>query len=410
VRILIAHSRYASGDASGENRVVDDECTLLEQAGHEVAALTPVSTPTSSRDLLALGASAVWSRSAARQLAELQADFRPDVVHFHNLFPQLSPLALRTAALGGAAVVVTLHNYRLLCPPATFLLHGAPCERCLGKVPWRAVVHGCYRGSRLGSAALAGSLTLHRGLGTFDLVDRYFAVSEFVRSKHVAAGFDPDAIVVKPNFVPPAPRRQGAGRYFLFLGRLSSEKGVAELLGHWRRIEAPLLIVGDGAELPRLRELAPPGVEFRGQIPGAQVGAVIADARAVVVPSRAYEGAPRVVIEAYAAGVPVLGVRAGALPELVEEGVTGRLAALSDRDAWVAAAAGLLDDAESMRLGSSAYELWRRRYSPEAGLEALENGYADARRRAEDRRTSGRRAGLVREQAKTSKRDARRSR
>jgi glycosyltransferase involved in cell wall biosynthesis len=386
---LIAHSRYASGDASGENRVVEDERALLERAGHEVVALTPVSTPTSRGDLLTLATSAVWSRSTVRQLRELQAQFRPEVVHFHNLFPRLSPAALSTAAAGGAAVVVTLHNYRLLCPPSTFLLHGEPCERCLGKVPWRAVAHACYRGSRAGSAALAASLTLHRGLGTFDAVDSYFAVSQFVKSKHVQAGFDADTIVVKPNFVPPAPRREGPGRYFLFLGRLSSEKGVAELLEHWRRIDAPLLVVGDGPELQRLRALAPPSVEFRGAIPGSEVGEVVAGARALVVPSRAYEGAPRVVTEAYAAGVPVIGVRAGALPELVEDGVTGRLAGLADSSAWEAAARSLLDDAETLRLGRSAYEVWRRRYSPEAALGALERGYADAqRRRSQGRRTS----------------------
>ena len=379
MRILLAHSRYSSGDLSGENRVVEDEARLLEEAGHEVVRWTPESRPASRRDLARLGRSAIWSSSLRHVLDDMRPRFRPDVVHVHNLFPQLSPAALRSAADSGGAVVMTLHNYRLLCPAATFVLRGETCERCLGKLPWRAGVYGCYRHSRLGSTSIATSLALHRAIGTFaSSVDTFFAVSRFVKQKHVAAGFDADRIVVKPNFVTPAPRRTGTGDYFLYVGRLSPEKGLEAVLEQWRAIDAPLVVVGDGPQADTLRAIAPAGVEFRGALGAAKIPEVIASARAVLVPSLAFEGAPRVVVEAYAAGVPVLASRSGALPELVEDGESGLLVDASDPRGWAAAVASLSDDATAERMGAAAYRIWRDAYSPERALEMLEQGYAAA--------------------------------
>ncbi len=120
----------------------------------------------------------MWSRAAVAHVRTLAAELRPDVIHVHNLYPMLSPAVLRSAA---APVVMTLHNYRLLCLPATFLRDGRTCEDCLGHVPWRGVVHRCYRGSAAGSASLAAALALHRRSGTFRRVARFLAVSEFVR-------------------------------------------------------------------------------------------------------------------------------------------------------------------------------------------------------------------------------------
>lgn len=378
MRILIAHSRYASGDLSGENRVVQDEGRLLEEGGHEVLQWAPESRPQSRADLARLGRKAIWSSTFRRFMDDVQTDFRPDVVHFHNLFPQLSPAALR-AASGRAAVVMTLHNYRLLCPAATFVLHGETCERCLGTLPWRAAVHGCYRQSRLGSASLTASLSLHRALRTFARsVDSFFAVSRFVKEKHVEAGFDPEQIVVKPNFVMPAPRRDGPGDSFLYVGRLSPEKGLDALLRPWRDVDARLLVVGDGPDAQKLRAMAPSTVEFLGAVDAVRIPELLARARAVVVPSRAFEGAPRVVVEAYAVGVPVLAARSGALPELVLDGESGLLVDSADVQGWKNAVARLSDDTVAERMGAAAYRIWLREFSPEVALKGLEAGYAAA--------------------------------
>ena len=374
VRILLLHSRYLSGEISGENRVVADETQLLREAGHDVLAWTPSPTELSGPGRARTGVGAVWSSAAAREVRRLVRLQRTEIVHCHNLFPMLSPAVLPAASSEGAAVLMTLHNYRLLCLPATFLRDGRRCEDCLGRLPWRGVLHRCYRDSLAASGALAGSLGLHRALRTFDHVRLFLAVSEFVRDKYVEAGFRGDRIVSKPNFVPAVPRREGPGEYFLFLGRLSPEKGLATLLEAWRQVPARLVVAGDGPERALLCE-ATPGVEYRGNLPAAELPALLARARALLLPSRSFEGAPRVVLEAYAAGVPVLASRVGGLPALIEDGESGLLVTPRDVEAWHSAIEQLRDDDAAERMGERAWLLWRERFSPEQGLQNLEAAY-----------------------------------
>ena len=370
MRILVLHSRYASGHLSGENRVVADEARLLEEAGHDVCVWAPSSDGLGGTRVLRAGVQAVWSRAAARVVH----DYRPDVVHCHNLFPLLSPAVLRQAS-GNAPVVVTLHNYRLLCLPATFVRDGRSCEDCLGRIPWRGAVYGCYRGSRAASTPLALSLTLHRAVGSFDRVSLYLAVSEFVREKHAQAGFPRARIRVKPNFVWPAEQRCGPGSPFLYVGRLAPEKGIRQLVEAWRAVPAPLLVVGDGPDATRLRSSLPSNVELRPPVPPHEIPRVLASARALVFPTLTYEGAPRAILEAFAAGVPVLARSLGAVPELVEDGVSGLLLQSLAATDVTAAAERLLDDEEAVRMGEAAWATWRDRFSPERGLAHLEQAY-----------------------------------
>ncbi len=379
MRILILHSRYL-GPVSGETMVAEDEAKLLRGAGHQVHMWAPSPEVAGPTGKVRAAVSAVWSTSATARVKRLIRAHRIDVVHVHNLFPALSPAVLRAARSQGAAAVITLHNYRLMCLPATFLRDGKVCEACLGRLPWRGVVYRCYRDSRPASAALAASLGVHRSVGTFDRVNRFIAVSRFVRDKHVEAGFPPDRFLVKPNFSWPATRREGPGDYFLVLGRLHPEKGVATLIEAWAEHGAPgrLVVAGSGTEEPRLRAQASGRVEFLGEVSPSGVPALVKGARAVFVPSLWYEAAPRGIVEAYAAGVPVVASRVGALPESVEEGVSGFLAAPGDPLAWAHAAEQLQDDSEALRLGEGAWRLWRDRYSPERGLANLESAYRAA--------------------------------
>lgn len=377
MRILILHSRYLSGAASGENRVVEDEARLLEGAGHQVHAWMPTTAVDRPLHLARAGIDAIWSTAAVTEVERLIREYRPEVVHCHNLFPSLSPAVVRAAAKE-AAVVMTLHNFRLLCLPATFLRDGRVCEDCLGRTPWPGVIHRCYRDSTLASGALATSLTFHRIARTFERVDLFLAISEFMRAKYIQAGIPGERIRVKTHFAWESPRRRGPGDYFIYLGRLSEEKGVSTLLDAWHAKLGKLLIVGEGPELNRLQSRARAGVEFRGTIPFTDVPRVLADARALLVPSICYEGAPRVVLEAYAAGVPVVASRTGVLPEMIDEDVTGFLAAPGDAGDWARAIERLLDDGRVERLGAGGWRLWNERYRPEIGLVALEQAYQEA--------------------------------
>ena len=384
MRILILHNRYRSGDTSGENRVVRDEVALLRSAGHRVWTWEPQPPVGSVRERVAAAADAIWATGAARTVRAAIARHRIDVVHAHNLFPSISPSVLPAARDAGAAVVVTLHNYRYLCLPGTLIRDGRACEVCVGHAPWRGVVHRCYRGSVGGSAAIATSLGVHRTAGSFDAVHRYAAVSDFIRETYERVDFAPRRIVVKPNFAPPAQARTGPGSGFLFLGRLTPEKGIATLLDAWREEPAPretLTIAGSGPEEASLRAKAPAGVRFLGDVPGEQVPALIGSSRAVMIPSVWEEAAvPRVALEAYACGVPVIASDRGALPEGVVHGETGFLVHAEDHLEWRSAIGSVSDDATSTRLGEGALHLWRERYAPAPGLARLEALYEEATR------------------------------
>jgi glycosyltransferase involved in cell wall biosynthesis len=378
MRILVLHSRYLSGGVSGENRVVDDETKLLREAGHQVWLWDPTPTTTSGLQLLRVGVKTIWSTSAVTKVRELIRQTRADIVHCHNLFPELSPAVLREAS-SQAAVVMTLHNFRSLCLPATFVRDGRVCEDCLGRLPWPGVVHGCYRGSKAGSAVLASSLALHRTLGTFDRTTLYFAVSEFIKQKHVQAGWAHDRISVKSNFAWPSRRREGSGEYFLYLGRLSAEKGISTLLEAFEELPAPLIVVGDGPQADELRAMtSSPSIHFRGAVSPSEVDSLLRRARALLVPSIWYEGQPRGILEAYAAGVPVVASDIGGLPEAVVDGVTGFLVPAGNPKPWMRAVERLLEDAEAERLADGAWLRWHERYTPEQGLEGLESAYERA--------------------------------
>lgn len=360
---------------------MEDEVRLLRDGGHDVELWQPEADPHGIAGLVRSGVDTVWSTRAVREVEGLLRRHRPDVVHIHNLFPNLSPAVLRAAGdVASTAVVMTLHNYRSMCLPATLLRDGEICEACVGKVPWRGVAYRCYRDSLPGSAALAASLVVHRRLHSFDRVRVFLAISRFVRDQHVTAGLPADRMAIKPNFAWPSRRRAGAGAYFLYAGRLAEEKGLEPLVTAWRGMAAPLVIVGDGPDRDRLEHIAHGGVEFRGSVPGDEVPALIAEARAVLVPSVWHEPAGKVVLEAYAAGVPVIASAVGALPEFVDDGVTGYLVPPADPDAWRAAARRLLDDRRNEEMGASAWARWEERHSPSVALDELVRVYERALR------------------------------
>ena len=373
MRILILHSKYLSGPVSGENRVVDDQARLLEEAGHEVVVWTPSAEQVS---MVQAGVDTIWSRGAAGEVQRLVRDTRPDVVHIHNLFPMLSPSVLR--ATDGVPIVMTLHNFRYMCPSGTLYRDGHICEDCVGHVPWPGVVHGCYRGSKAASAAIATSLTLHRTMRSYHRVATFIALSEFMRGRHERAGLPAERMVVQTNFSWPTEQRSGPGEYFLYLGRLSPEKGLSPFVRAWGRVSSPLVIVGEGPELEHLRLEASGRVEFRGSVPADEVPALLRGARALVVPSTWYEGAPRSIIEAYAAGVPVLASNLGALPEIVVDAETGFLLPPGDVDAWIESAERMSEDRVSGRMGAAAHRRWSEVHDPARGLSSLESVYREA--------------------------------
>ena len=328
MKILAVHNRYQR--PGGEDQVFVDETALLEARDHRVVRYEVHNDQVERVNRLTLAKDTVWNTSAYRELRALIRRERPDVVHFHNTLPLISPAGYYAARAEGVPVIQTLHNYRLLCPVALFFRDGRVCEDCMGKaVPWPGVVHECYRGSRAASGVIATMLTVHRVLRTWtEMVDVYVALTEFARSKFIEGGLPAGKIVVKPNFVAPDPGRgQGGGGYALFVGRLAPEKGTGTMLAAWERLgtRIPLKIVGDGPLRDRVVEAAArrSNVEWLGHRPVEEVHALMGKADMLVFPSEWYETFGRVAAEAFATGTPVIAADIGAVAELVEHGRTG---------------------------------------------------------------------------------------
>ena len=374
MRILVLHSTYLSGPVSGENRVVGDEITLLREGGHNVESWTPSVEGESVSDLMRIGVETIWSRRAARRVRSLVEGFKPDVVHCHNLFPALSPSIINSVA-ASVPTVMTLHNFRLMCLPATFLRDGRVCEDCLGRIPWRGVAHKCYRGSLPASFALATSLAFHRAKGTFDKIARFAAVSRFLREKYLQAGWPEERVVVKPNFAWDTEIRRDAGDYFLYAGRISPEKGIGTVTKAWGAINAKLRIVGEGPDKESLPDTEHRNIDVERSVAPKDVASLLRGARALLLPSESYEGMPRIVLEAFAAGVPVIASRIGGLPELIRHGESGLLATPGDTASWIDMVNQLKDDQLSIRLGSGARRAWQQNYSPDRAIVALEQVY-----------------------------------
>jgi glycosyltransferase involved in cell wall biosynthesis len=330
MRILAVHNYYQQ--PGGEEQIFDTETNLLESCGHEMLRYTLDNDQIVGMKPLALAKNTMWNSSVYQDLRSLIRREKPQVAHFHNTFPLISPAAYYAARDEGVAVVQTLHNYRLLCPNALFFREGRICEDCLGKpLPLPGVVHGCYRDSHNASAMVAGMMSFHSLLGTWqNVVDVFIAYSQFAMDKFVQGGLPAKKILFKTNFLHPVPEvGEGKGGYALFVGRLSVEKGLGVMLEAWRQLggKIPLKILGDGPMAGLVTEAMQemPEIEWLGRRSLEEVYEVVGDAAFLVFPSEWYETFGRVAIEAFAKGTPVVASRIGAIAELIDHERTGLL-------------------------------------------------------------------------------------
>lgn len=385
LKVLLCHNYYQQ--PGGEDQVFADEAALLAAHGHEVVRFTLHNDDVRQMGRLAAARASIWNQRSYEELRAVMRREQPAVMHCTNIFPLISPAAYYAARREGLPVVQSLHNYRLLCPNALFQRNDGPCEQCLGRFPWPGVLHGCYRRSRLATAAVAAMLGVHRARGTWSrLVDRYIALTQFSRGKFVAGGLPAARIAVKPNFILPDPGPgPGGGGYAIFVGRLSAEKGVAVLLAAWRELARamPLVIVGDGPLADRVREATAdePAIRWLGRRSPAEVSELVGRAELLVLPSTCYENFPKAIVEAYAAARPVVVSRLGAMAELVDEGVTGlRFEPASAADLVEKVRRLMADGDMRTRMGRAARRRFEECYTAERNYELLIDIYRQAQR------------------------------
>ncbi|HUG40851.1 MAG TPA: glycosyltransferase family 4 protein [Longimicrobiales bacterium] len=384
--VVVVHNRYR--ESGGEDTVFEQETALLRARGHRVVALSESNDSIGSMSVVRLTGALLWNRAAARRVSEAVTSSGAGLVHFHNTFPLVSPAAYYAARRAGAAVVQTLHNYRLICPGTMLMRDGKPCEACVGApLAWRGALHGCYRNSRLQSAGAAAMVGAHRLAGTWTReVDAYIALTPFARDRFVDGGLPPERVHVRPNFLPHDPGiGEHDGDYALFVGRLDEQKGVRTLMDAWRRLDGgiPLRVIGEG-DLGRDRFGEIPGVEWAGRVDRPAVLAAMKRARALVLPSVSYENFPMTVVEAFATGLPVIASRIGGIPQIVEHEVTGLTFDVGSPEALAAAVERGWRDPESLRrMGGAARAAYETSYTAERAYASLASIYRDARRNLE---------------------------
>lgn len=390
MRILLAHNRYVY--RGGEDAAFEQEAALLEAKGHEVRRWERTNVGLAAAGRLALARTCIWSRKEAEAMAAVVRAWRPQIVHIHNFVARFSPAIHRAAIREGAAVVQTLHNFRLLCPNGLLFREHHPCTLCQRlRVKWPAVRYGCYRESRAASLTLVCMLALHRALRTWDRVHAFIALTHTAREAFLRGGLPARRLYVKPNFAPDP--GTDAGRHarggLAYVGRLSEEKGVVPLLDAWSRVRTDerLTVIGDGPLLRHVRERAAADARIvaTGWIDRGDVGRRLAECRAVVIPSLCREMFPMAVVEAFASRTPVMASRTPTLEELVLEGETGFLFTPGDVDAMAAAMERVLaDPGKAARMGATARAAYEARYAPDANYRQLMSIY-DAARAERDR-------------------------
>jgi glycosyltransferase involved in cell wall biosynthesis len=282
-RILLAHNRYIY--RGGEDSVVDDELALLQSRGHAVRLFLEDNRHLREQNSAAIALGTVWSSRALRKLKIAIDEFRPDVIHVHNFFPQISPAVFWEASSFGIPSVLTLHNFRYACAQGMFLREGRVCEACAGRFGLRGIVNRCYRDSLTQSLMLVGSFSFHKLIGTFcRKISLFIALTDFCRNKFIECGLPPDKVIVKPNFVDipfvDCGKKRSGG---LFVGRLSPEKGIAELTEALGYTNTRLKVIGDGPLSNSVRNC--PQFEFLGWQNSDQVYQAMHLARYLVMPS-----------------------------------------------------------------------------------------------------------------------------
>jgi len=271
------------------------------------------------------------SSEVEKKFGQLISDFKPDVVHLHNVHSHISPLVAKIAHKNGIRVVWTLHDYKLICPVYTCLRNNETCEVCF-KNKSGVIKYKCMKKSNRASilAYMEGRYWNRKKLST--ITDMFISPSAFLKTKMVEAGYSREQIEVLHNFMPvqviPAPEKDD---YYCYTGRLSAEKGIDTLLEAAEKLPYKLKIIGGGPLLDTYRKrYQTDRIEFVGHTAPDKLYRIVSKARFLVIPSIWYENNPFSVIEALCLGTPVLGARIGGIPELIEEDKNGHLFAHGD--------------------------------------------------------------------------------
>lgn len=376
MKILQVHNIYIG--KTGEEAVLNEEKLVMEENGHEVIQFIKDNSDLDSfskleriRMLLSLNSSS----KIAEEFGLLLDSEKPDVCHVHNTFPIITPVVYEVCRSRKIPVVQTLHNYKMICTNSLLFRNGEVCELCLNKSLYNSIKYKCYRGSYFATAAQAHVIQSHRNKGTWDnLIDKYICLTEFQKQKLVSGGLPEAKAVVKPNFLTQAGTNIEYGSYFLFVGRLNDSKGLQDLLYLFRQnMSSKFVLIGKSDNPDVFNEFD--NVDHLGEQGRNVVLEHMRKCKAVLFPSKYYEGMPMVILEAFSHRKPVIARNTGAMSSMIEHGVNGFK--YDDRSSlidFVELVEG--DENLVLNLGENAFKHYEEKYSKEIGYKNLINTYS----------------------------------
>lgn len=391
----------------GSEQVYFGEMELLKKNEHTVHAFarrTPQDVPSHFSDFfpndiktdsLSIGLGVfrtlkeiIYSSESKKQLERLLEEYQPDIIHAHNIYGRLTTSVLDLLKKKNIPVVMTLHDYKLVCPNYKLMYGNRICEDCQGRHFYHAVKNRCHKNSLAASGIYAFESWFNRFFNKYRYnVSFFISPSWFLRNKLVEFGWSEDQVVYIPNYIisQDFEPNYNAGNYLLYIGRLSSEKGIATLIQAFKQVadrEIQLKVVGEGPERQCLEEAAKEDdrIEFTGYLSGEELRDATRSARAVVIPSEWYENAPISILEAFAYGKPVIGARIGGIPEMIDDGKNGFLFESGNADDLSEKIQKflVLSDDEFADMGKAARLKAEEKYNPETHYEKLVDLYEKA--------------------------------
>jgi glycosyltransferase involved in cell wall biosynthesis len=381
MKILFVHTKYK--ERGGEDSVVESEMQLLKESGHEVNVLYFDNSKHSMLSLLLLPFNIFSYIKTIRAINR----FQPEVVHLHNLHFAASPSVIWAVKNKKIPVVKTLHNYRMLCPSGTLFHDNEMYVKSLNSsFPWDAVKRKVYRNSQLLTFWLAFAVWLHKRIGTFRKIDRYITLNEKCRSIFLSSDLKlkNTQIVMKPNFIwhhtsTSSPAREN---HFLYIGRLSPEKGIDVLLKAFAATSLPLTIIGDGPLRDKVIEQQQqnPNIKWLGFQNKEVINTELQLCNALIVPSVCLEGMPLTIVEGFAASTPVITSKLGAMETIVTHNYNGLLFTPNNADSlakqlhkWQSFSA-----IKKNEFAAHALHTYESKYTPQKNLVALLAIYHEA--------------------------------
>jgi glycosyltransferase involved in cell wall biosynthesis len=378
LKVLILHNKYKI--LGGEDLSTDAEVKLLKENNIEVDTYFVYNNNIQGANRIKIALRAVWSRFQYREVLKKIRQEKYDIVHVQNFFPLLSPSIFYASKKSNTKVVMSVRNYRLICPNALLYVNGKICMDCVGKkIPSPAIFKKCYRKSAAASSAVVAMLSVHNFMHTWkNKIDGFICVSKFVKEQLETGGIDKNKMHVKYNFVTTdiEPNFEG-GNYYVYAGRLSEEKGIQLLLDTFKNNSRKLIIVGDGPlkNIVELYAAENKNIIYCGKLPLEKIYAIIANAKALIFPSKWHEPFGRTIVEAFAHGTPVIASSLGGIKEIIEHGYNGFLFDPFKKEDLLKSILHFENITNSKLIRENCYHSYRSHFLPSSNFTELINIY-----------------------------------